>query len=100
MGAIGGVLIADYWVLRRQQLSTADLFTVNGLYSYTNGVNRRAIAVLVLAILPVVPGFLRAATTPGGIVLNPTLFDTLYIYAWFVTFGLSFVLYLLLSTRR
>ena len=56
MGAIGGILIADYWVLRRQQLSTADLFKVDGLYSYTNGVNRRAIVVLVLAILPVVPG--------------------------------------------
>ena len=52
-----------------------------------------------LAILPVVPGFLRAAITPGGQVANPTLFDSLYTYAWFVTFGLSFVLYLTLSRR-
>ena len=51
---------------------------------------------LVLAILPVVPGFLRAATTPGGQVANPTFLDTLYTYAWFVTFGLSFVLSLAL----
>ena len=42
-----------------------------------------------------VPGFVRAATTPGGQVANPTLLDTLYTYAWFVTFALSFVLYLL-----
>ena len=44
---------------------------------------------LVLAILPVVPGFLRAATTPGGRSPNPTFLDTLYTYAWFVTFVLS-----------
>ena len=55
--------------------------------------------VLVLSILPVVPGFVRAAMTPGGQVANPTLFDSLYTYAWFVTFGLSFVLYLLVSRR-
>ena len=66
MGAIGGVLIADYWMLRRRQLALGDLFKMNGRYSYSNGVNRRAIVALVVAMLPVVPGFLRAATTPGG----------------------------------
>ena len=46
-----------------------------------------------------VPGFLRAAMTPGGQVANPTFLDSLYTYAWFVTFGLSFVLYLLLARK-
>src|SRR5688500_726984 len=99
MGAIGGVLIADYWVLRRQQLSTRDLFKLDGEYAYSNGVNYRAIAALVLAIIPVVPGFIRAASTPGGVIAQPTFLDQLYTYAWFVTFGLSFVLYLLLARR-
>ena len=94
MGAIGGVLIADYWILRRRQLSLGDLFKVNGRYSYSNGVNRRAIVALVVAVLPVVPGFLRAATTPGGVVSDPGFIDTLYTYAWFVTFVLSGVVYL------
>jgi NCS1 family nucleobase:cation symporter-1 len=95
MGAIGGILIADYWVVKRQQLDLRDLFAMNGRYSYTNGVNWRAIAALVLSILPVVPGFLRAATTPGGQVPDPGFLDTLYTYAWFVTFLLSFGLYLI-----
>jgi len=99
MGAIGGILIADYWVLRRKELSLGDLFALHGRYSYGNGVNLRAIAVLVVAVLPVVPGFLRAAATPGGQVATPTLLDTLYTYAWFVTFGLSFVLYLLVAVQ-
>ena len=96
MGALGGILIADYWVVRRQRLLLADLFREHGAYTYRGGVNPRAMAALVLAILPVVPGFVRAATTPGGVVATPGLVDQLYAYAWFVTFALSFLLYLAL----
>ena len=95
MGALGGILIADYWVLRRQQLDVNDLFREQGRYTYRNGINMRAIAALVLALLPVVPGFIRAVSVPGGRVADPNVLDDLYSYAWFVTFGLSFVLYLL-----
>jgi len=94
MGALGGILIADYWVLRRQQLDVNDLFREVGRYTYRGGVNPRAIAALVLAILPVVPGFIRAVSVPGGTVADPNVFDRLYSYAWFVTFALSFVVYL------
>jgi len=115
MGAIAGILICDYWVIRKQKLSLKDLYLENGLYSYDNGFNWRAVAAFVLAIAPVVPGFLRAATTPGGKVDNPDpleagqpffgellqFADTLYTYAWFVTFGLAFVIYLaLMWTKR
>ena len=96
MGALGGILIADYWILRRRQLLVRDLFLLEGAYSYTNGVNGRAVAAFVLAILPVVPGFVRAVGTPGGAVADPNLFDRLYAYAWFVTFGLSAAIYLAL----
>jgi NCS1 family nucleobase:cation symporter-1 len=100
MGALGGILIADYWVVRRQKLSLRDLFEVNGQYTYSNGTNWRAVTALVLSVLPVVPGFIRAALTPGGRVASPNLFDTLYTYAWFVTFILSFLLYLALMKRK
>ncbi len=96
MGAIGGIMIADYFVLRGKNLNLAELFKTDGIYSYSGGYNWRAIAALVVAILPVVPGFIRAATTPNGQVVNPNFFDTLYIYAWFVTFAIGFVLYLIL----
>lgn len=99
MGAIGGILIADYWILRRRHLSLPDLYKVHGRYTYRGGINRAAMIALAAAILPVVPGFLRAALTPGGIVPNPTFFDHLYTYAWFVTFALSAALYLALMRR-
>ena len=96
MGALGGILIADYWIVKRQQLDLRDLFSLQGRYTYSNGVNWKAIIALVLAVLPVIPGFIRAATTPGGQVADPDFFDKLYTYAWFVTFALSFAFYLIL----
>ncbi len=98
MGGIGGIMICDYWVLRRRRLDLAGLFRERGPYSYSGGFNWRAIVALVAAVAPVVPGFLRAATTPNyaGQFPDPTLSDTLYNYAWFVTFGIGFVVYYVL----
>jgi NCS1 family nucleobase:cation symporter-1 len=96
MGAIGGIMIGDYFVLRGKNLTLAELFKTDGIYSYSSGFNWRAIAALIVAILPVVPGFLRAATTPGGQIADPGFFDTLYVYAWFVTFAIGFGIYLVL----
>ncbi|REJ77841.1 MAG: nitrate reductase [Acidobacteria bacterium] len=101
MGAIGGILICDYWLIRKQKLDLAGLFDPKGEYSYKGGVNFAAVAALVLAIAPVVYGFIRAATTPGGQVADPGFFDTLYNYAWFVTFGIGFSVYwLLMGLKR
>jgi NCS1 family nucleobase:cation symporter-1 len=100
MGALGGILIADYWIIRKQLLSLPDLFKLDGRYTYDRGFNWRAIGALLIAIVPVAPGFLRAVMTPGGTVANPNVFDHLYSYAWFVTFGLSFLVYVALMTGR
>lgn len=100
MGAVGGILIADYWILRKRELSLPDLFKIDGRYSYGGGINGAALVALICAILPVIPGFARAATTPGGVVTDPTLFDHIYTYAWFVTFGLSAAIYLALMRRN
>jgi nucleobase:cation symporter-1, NCS1 family len=99
MGALAGILIADYWIVRRQRLVVEDLYLEEGRYAYRKGVNWRAVAAFAIAVLPVIPGFARAAVTPGGTVVDPDFFDRLYGYAWFVTFALSFGAYLLLMRR-
>src|SRR5580698_10167312 len=43
LGPVGGILIADYYWIRRQQLSVAGLYESGGAYAYTGGVNRKAI---------------------------------------------------------
>jgi NCS1 family nucleobase:cation symporter-1 len=100
MGAIAGILICDYWVIRKQHLDLAGLFETNGPYSYRTGFNWRAIAALCIAIIPVIPGFVRAATTPRGQVSDPNFFDSLYTYAWFVTFALGFGIYYVFMRNR
>ncbi|HWS52661.1 MAG TPA: NCS1 family nucleobase:cation symporter-1 [Pyrinomonadaceae bacterium] len=98
MGGIGGIMICDYWVLRRRRLDLAALFRPGGRYAYSGGFNWRAVVALSVAVAPVVPGFVRAATTPNftGQLPDPNLSDTLYTYAWFVTFGIGFVVYYIL----
>jgi nucleobase:cation symporter-1, NCS1 family len=95
MGAIAGIMICDYWIIRRQRLHLKALFDAKGIYAFNGGINWRAVTALVLAVMPVVPGFLRAAATAGGQVADPGFLDALYTYAWFVTFALGFVIYYL-----
>src|SRR5260221_2459432 len=61
MGALGGILIADYWVLRKQQLSLHDLFRENGAYTYRGGWNTAATIAVVEAEVSVVPPVLATA---------------------------------------
>lgn len=99
LGAVGGIMIADYWVLRRTRLDVAGLYDPNGPYRYLDGWNWRAVVALLLAIAPCVPGFLHVIKT-GGQIAEPMFFDRLYTYAWFVTFFLGMALYLLLMIRQ
>ena len=89
LGAVGGILICDYWLLRRGRLSIADLYDPAGRYRYTNGVNYRAVIALCVAVLPCVPGFINMFR-PG---MHDGVFDKLYTYAWFVTFAIAFTVY-------
>jgi NCS1 family nucleobase:cation symporter-1 len=97
LGAIGAVMIVDYWIVRRRRLDLAELYKTDGRYSYSNGWNWKAIAAVLIGVLPVVPGFLHAATTPDGIVQDPNFLDRLYTYGLFFTFVVAAVAYLVMS---
>ena len=60
LGAVGGVLIADYFVIRRTQSNQAGLYKKDGPYWYSGGFNWLAIVALVLGIAICIPGFLAA----------------------------------------
>lgn len=89
LGPIAGVMIADYWWVRRRVLDVPDLYRPQGRYG---GFNPVALAALILGVLPNVPGFLNAA----GLTHRPSaIFDGLYVYAWFIGFGVSLGVYAL-----
>jgi NCS1 family nucleobase:cation symporter-1 len=91
LGPIGGILIADYFILRKQNLNADDLYKLKGEYTYYKGFNFAAIAAFILGVLPNVPGFLFQIKVMETI--SP-FFSTVYSYAWFVGFPLSGILYL------
>ena len=100
LGAIGAVMIVDYWIVRRRQLSLADLYKMEGRYAYSGGWNWRAILAVFVGVIPVIPGFLKAATTAGlngGPFPNPTFIESLYNYGLFFTFFVAGLTYLLLN---
>jgi len=98
LGSIGGVMLVDYFVLRRRRLEVEDLYLPEGAYSYgSRGWNPRAMVAVVLGILPNLPGFLEQASG-GGIAVAPFWRD-LYTHAWFVSLGVSAFVYLILSWR-
>ena len=59
LGPIAGIMICDYFVLRRTRLDTAALYDAGGPH---RGVSWRAVVALVLAVAPNLPGFVNAAT--------------------------------------
>jgi len=94
LGSIAGVMLADYFIVRRQKLAVDDLYTVGGAYSYGGGFNWRAIVATTVGIGVNVPGFLAQASS--GTITVPLFFSQLYTYAWFVSLALSGLVYLAL----
>jgi len=87
LGSIAGVLIADYWLVRKKELALEDLYLADGAYRYRNGWNWKAV--------------LATAVGCGlawiGLVFEPLA--PLYSYAWFVGFFAAGFLYWALSAR-
>ena len=94
LGPIGGILIADYFFIRRRELSLEDLYKKDGAYRYSGGFNLHALVALAVGVAPSLPGFLRALDRASGAVLEHTFADTIYDSAWFVGFGFAALSYL------
>jgi NCS1 family nucleobase:cation symporter-1 len=92
IGPLFGVLIADFYLVRRQQVAVDDLFTMSptARYWYSRGYNPAAlIATAVGAVIAMVP-----VLWTGG----PGMKDAAQ-YSWFIGMGLGFVTYRLLALR-
>ncbi|MGX1774257.1 NCS1 family nucleobase:cation symporter-1 [Nocardia brasiliensis] len=92
IGPLFGVLIADYYLVRKQHVVVDDLFSMaeSGTYWYRGGYNPAAVlATAVGALAAVFPVLAK----------NITGMSTAAQYSWFIGCGLGFVVYYLLATR-
>src|SRR6266404_4951261 len=81
LGPVAGIMICDYYIVRKRVLVVDDLYLRGGAYEYSAGFNWRAIAALALG----------AAVALMGLVVPPLRFW--YDYSWFVGFIVSFASY-------
>ena len=93
LGPIAGILLVDYYIVRRRALDTDDLFRGDGRYGRWS---RAGLGALALGIAPCLPGFLHAVKLVDAV---PPLFDALYGFAWFVGLAVAALAYLALSPR-
>ena len=91
LASIAGVLIVDYWLVRRKRLELGDLYRTHGNYTYLGGWNLRAVFATLVGCAFAWTGPLLARF---GLVVP--LLQMFYDYAWFVGFGASAGTYLLL----
>ncbi len=98
LGPVGGIMIVDYYFVRKQHLNVRELYNHKGRYSYTSGFNQKAIIALLLGVLPNVPGFLLTIKLISADAF-PTWVSHLYNYAWFVGFFVSGIAYLLMMKK-
>ncbi len=83
LGPVAGIMVADYFLIRRTKLDCYSLYRRGGIYEYRRGINPAALVALVVGVV---------AALIGRIV--PPL-SFLYDYAWFIGFFLSGALYFL-----
>ncbi|MEO8417046.1 MAG: NCS1 family nucleobase:cation symporter-1 [Ginsengibacter sp.] len=98
LGPVGGIMIADYYFVRKQQLIVDELYQHKGRYGFGNGFNSAAIIALLVGIVPNIPGFLLQIKLVSASVF-PVWISDLYHYAWFVGFFVSGLVYLLLMKK-
>ncbi len=99
LGPVGGIMIVDYFFIRKKELNAVDLYREQGEYTYTKGFNLMAIVALLLGILPNGPGFLLQIKLIDATVF-PEWINHLYNYAWFVGFAVSGGIYYLLMKNN
>ena len=99
LGPIGGILVCDYYVLRKTRLHSLDLYRLEGEYSYRNGFNLVAVIALLLGVLPCIPGFLGTIRVVEPATVGSFLMRV-YDYAWFVGFVVAFLVYYTFTKTR
>lgn len=90
LGPLYGVIMVDYWLLRKGRINVPELYSENpqGAYFYSRGVNLRAVAAfipsaLIAIVLALVPGF--ASVSP---------------FSWLIGAGIAGLLYLIIAKRQ
>jgi len=99
LGPIAGILIADYWLIRRARLDVDDLYRADGRYAYRMGWNPPAVIAFAAGVIPNLPGFLKTAAPDAFAWIGPA-WAAAYAYAWFIGLALALAVYSALMWKQ
>jgi NCS1 family nucleobase:cation symporter-1 len=100
LGPVGGILIVDYYFVRKKQVVVSELYEPKGSrYWYNNGFNTKAVWAMFIGILPNLPGFLTTIEVVAPETF-PAFLNGLYHYAWFVGLFVGGAVYALLMKKN
>ena len=87
LGPLFGIIIADYFLLRKQHVQVSELFKVNGMHAFTKGWNMRAVWVFIATSIPTI--LIAVLQIDCCRFLSP--------FSWFIGAGLAFACHYLVS---
>lgn len=88
LGPVLGIMLSDYYIIRKMEIPLEELYKEEGQFTYTNGFNISAMIALALGVFVAIIGY-----------FVPSL-DALYKLSWFSGFIVSFVIYYLLMKSK
>lgn len=92
LGPLTGIILVDYFIIKKKKLIVEELFKNDGEYSYENGYNLRAVFALSISIAINIPGFMVNVGLCNSSYF-PSLFLMSYGYAWFTGLLIAAILY-------
>jgi len=98
LGAIAGILLVDYYLVRKTELKLDDLYKRGGEYEYSGGWNVHAVIAFVLGVLPCLPGYLAVSGLIAKSAVPPLLLN-LYDFGWFFSLAVAGLYYYLTAPK-
>ena len=99
LGAIAGILLVDYYLIRKTELKVDDLYARGGDYEYSGGWNAKALIAFVIGVLPCLPGYLAVSGVIGKEGMSPLLLS-LFDFGWFFSLAVSGIVYYLSMPKK
>ena len=89
MGPLAGVMVSDYYLIKKRKLNVHELYHDHGIYHYSHGFNWRAFLAFFTGVAPLLPGFAKSIANH----LNVGGAWQIYTFAWIFGFFVSLSTY-------
>ncbi|KAL9612068.1 MAG: hypothetical protein Q9167_003328 [Letrouitia subvulpina] len=94
VSALAGVMVSDYYLIKKRKLNVHELYRDRGIYYYSHGFNWRAYAAFLVGFGPLIPGFAKSIANS----LNVGGSWKIYTFAWLFGFSISLLTYYIICT--